>query len=92
METRWGAKGARVGPVAAVEVAELPSPSQVRPSHLAKQNQVILPWKVRSAEKGEWAALWVSLRNLGVSQVEEQELQSEVEVPSKVDALSAAAG
>jgi len=55
-------------PVAAVEVAELPFPSRVRSSHLAKRNQVILLWKVRSAAKEEWAVLWVSLQNFEVLQ------------------------
>ena len=64
---RWSGE-VKDGPVAAVEVAELPYPLQVRSSHLAEQNQVILLWKVRSVVKGEWAVLWVSLRNFGVRQ------------------------
>jgi hypothetical protein len=46
-----------VGPVAAAGLAELPFPSQVRSSHLAEQNQVILLWKARNVVKGEWAVL-----------------------------------
>lgn len=59
------AKVVAVGPAVA---AELPSPSQVRSSHLAKQNREILQWKVRSVARGEWAVLWVSLRNSAVLQ------------------------
>jgi hypothetical protein len=59
---------AKVGPAAAVEVAELPFPSQVRSSHLAEQNPAILLWKVRNVEKGEWAVPWVSLQSSDVLQ------------------------
>lgn len=68
VETRRGATGVTVGPAAAVEVAELPSPLQVRSSHLAEQNQVILLWKERNVVKEGWAVLWVSLRNSAVLQ------------------------
>jgi hypothetical protein len=62
---RQGAKGEAVGPAVAVE---LPCPSQVRSSHLAKQSREIWQWKERSVEKGEWAVLRVSLRNSVVLQ------------------------
>lgn len=66
--TRQDARVVTAGPVAAVEVAELPFPSQVRSSHLAEQNQVILLWKARSVGRVESAVLWVSLRNSAVLQ------------------------
>ena len=46
--TRQVAREVTVGPAVAVEVAELPFPSQVRSSHLAEQNQAILLWKARN--------------------------------------------
>lgn len=86
----WDGKRLWAWPVAAGEVAELPYPSQVRSSHLAKQNQVILLLKVKSAAKGEWAVQWVSLRSCAVRQPGKNDLQSELGGPSKVDAWLAA--
>lgn len=64
-------------PAAAVEVAELSSPLQVRSSHLASRTQVILLSKGTSAATVEWAVRWVSLRNFVVQQCGRMNLQSE---------------
>ena len=74
---RCAAEEVSVGPAAAVVFAELPYRLWVRSSHLAKQNQVILLLKARSAATVEWAVLRVSLRNSVVHQPGRIDLQSE---------------
>lgn len=54
VQTRRGATEVMVGPAAAVGVAEPPSPPQVRSSHLAEQNQVILLWKETNVVREGW--------------------------------------
>ena len=57
--------------------AELVSQTQVRPSHLAAQDLVILLLMETSAEKEVLAVQWVSLRDHAVRQYGKIDLQSE---------------